>query len=213
MGDQPEHSRVTFLLRAWREGDAQAEQELIPLVYKELRQMARRYRRLNPVGGSLQTTELVHETYLRLVGVHGVDWQDRIHFFAVCAQLMRRILVDRRRSQARQKRGGSFEFLASFADDAADGTARNIDDWIAVDSALTKFAAIDQRRAKLVELRMFGGLTVPEIADLLSLSEITVMRDWKVAKAWLLRELGPAIASPGRNEDKPASAARSAKST
>lgn len=196
---------MTQLLEAWGEGDAEAGQELIQLVYRELRRMARHYRRLNPGGGTLETTDLIHETYVKLAGIDGARWRDRTHFFATSAQLMRRILVDHQRARHRQKRGGARGLVPVPAAEVPDARTYRFEDWLAVDQALTKFAELDPRRARMVELRIFGGMTTAEIASVLGVSEITVTRDWKAAKAWLLRELGQEQAALGIRE--PAEAA------
>lgn len=197
MAEEPRSGRITQLLEALQQGDTEAEQVLIRIVYRELRQMARHYRRLNPGGGTLETTDLIHETYVRLAGIEGAKWRDRNHFFATSAQLMRRILVDRQRARQRLKRGGAHRFVPVPADGVADAAPNRLDDWLAVDRALTRFAELDPRRARIVELRIFGGMTATEIASVLGVSEITVMRDWKAAKAWLLCELGPEPVASG----------------
>src|ERR1051326_129135 len=184
---------VTGLLNAWRGGDAPALERLIPLIYDELRRLARRSLRHQPDGNTLQATALVNEAYLRLVALNHVGWQDRAHFFAVSAQVMRWILVDRARARASTRRGGGFKAVS-------ESTAINLDEMpnpgsirgaelIAIDDALQAFAAIDPRKARVVELRFFGGLSVDEIATVLEISPQSVLRDWKLAKAWLLREL------------------------
>jgi RNA polymerase sigma factor (TIGR02999 family) len=181
---------ITALLKAWSGGDPAAEQALIPLVYKELRRLARRYHRNSGAGDTLQTTALVNEAYLRLVHINDVDWRDRVHFFAVSAQVMRRILVDSARSRGATKRGGQTQWVDALNPDAmpAPDSSRAAE-LIALDDALTKLAQLDARRAQVVELRVFGGLTVEETAEVLSLSPQSIRRDWKLAKAWLLREL------------------------
>ena len=190
-------ANITVLLKAWVGGDAGAQAELMPLVYNELRHLARYYRRNAGAGNTIQTTALVHEAYLRLVDIDNINWHDRLHFFAVSAQLMRRILVDTARSHAALKRGGGSGFSNVLdldqlpAPDSARGT-----ELIALDDALTSLAQMDARRAHIVELRVFGGLTVDETAEELNLSPQTVMRDWRLAKAWLLRELSGNPAQP-----------------
>lgn len=182
---------ITTLLKAWSKGDAAAQQQLIPLVYRELRNLARRYRRKSGAGDTLQTTALVNEAYLRLVDINGVDWHDRVHFFAVSAQVMRRILVDSARSRGAAKRGGADAKCASETNPdtlpAPDSCRAN--ELIALDEALTNLAQLDPRRAQVIELRVFGGLTMEEAAEVMGLSPQSVRRDWKLAKAWLLREL------------------------
>jgi RNA polymerase sigma factor (TIGR02999 family) len=178
------------LLKAWVSGDTAAREELIPLVYSELHRLARYYRRHAGAGETLQTTALVHEAYLRLVDINDVDWQDRVHFFAVSAQLMRRILVDAARGRAAAKRGGPQNFLDSLELDGIPAPdSHRAGELIALDDALTTLTQLDPRRGNIVELRVFGGLTVDETAQALELSPQSVMRDWKLAKAWLLREL------------------------
>jgi len=181
---------VTRLLLAWGQGDESALNALIPAVYRELRQVAHRYMAHERPGHTLQTTALVHEAYERLIDTPPVRWQDRTHFFAVCAQLMRRILVDYARSRGYQKRGGGIQPVS--LDEAWLPPRERPRDLVALDAALTAFAVIDARKARVVELRFFGGLTVEETAAVLRVSTDTVLRDWKVAKVWLLRELsGP----------------------
>lgn len=178
---------VTQLLLDWREGNQAALDKLMPLVYYELRRLARQYLNKERPGHTLQTTDLVHEAYLRLVDQRQVHWQNRAHFFGVSAQLMRRILVDRARRRKRQKRGGS-ALLVSL-DELAITSRESRFDMLALDEALNRLAKIDGRKARVVELRFFGGLEVEEAAAFLNMSEVTVMRDWKMAKAWLHREL------------------------
>jgi RNA polymerase sigma-70 factor (ECF subfamily) len=178
---------VTQLLLAWSQGDEAALDRLIPVVYRELRRLAHRHMRGERPGHSLQTTALVHEAYQRLVDTPHVHWQDRTHFFAVCAQLMRRILVDFARSRRYQKRGGGLRLVS--LDEAMAAPLERSRDLVALDEALTALAAIDPRKAKVVELRFFGGLTAEETAEVLGVSPDTVLRDWKMAKVWLLNEL------------------------
>jgi len=179
---------ITQLLKAWTGGDETARDELMPKVYGELRRLAARYMRKEASGNTLQTTGLVHEVFLRLVRVDNVTWQDRAHFFAVAATMMRRILVDRAHARGAAKRGGMALHLS--LDDAPDVAGRSRDrEMIAIDEALTALAQIDPRKAKVVELRFFGGLSVEESAEVLKMSPQTVMRDWKTARAWLLAEL------------------------
>ena len=182
---------ITTLLKAWSQGDAAAQQQLIPLVYRELRNLARRYRRKSGAGDTLQTTALVNEAYLRLVDINGVDWHDRVHFFAVSAQVMRRILVDSARSRGAAKRGGADAKCASDTnpDNLPAPDSCRADELIALDDALTNLAQLDPRRAQVIELRVFGGLTMEEAAEVMGLSPQSVRRDWKLAKAWLLSEL------------------------
>jgi RNA polymerase sigma-70 factor (ECF subfamily) len=181
------HSDATELLHAWSQGDQSAFARLVPLVYDELRTLAERYMRQERADHTLQTTALVNEAYLRLIDVNRVQWQSRAHFLAVAAQTMRRILVDFARRRDRQKRGGDVMLVT--LDDARNAGHEKGADLVALDDALTALAAFDARMSDVVELRFFGGLTVDETADVLRVSPETVMRDWKTAKAWLLREL------------------------
>jgi len=180
-------SEVTGLLRAWGRGDEDALQKLMPLVYEQLHAAARRYMAHERPGHTLQTTALIHETYLRLIDVRQVKWQDRAHFLAVCAQLMRRILIDFARSRNYEKRGGAAPHV-NF-EDAMLVTARPDVNLVALDDALNRLAVVDERKSKVVELRFFGGLSVKESAEVMKVSPETIMRDWKMAKVWLLREL------------------------
>jgi len=178
---------VTELLQAWRGGDKRALDKLAPLVYDDLRRLASSYMSREQPGHTLQTTALVHEAYARLVETPHVNWQDRNHFFAVCAMLMRRVLVDYARSNGYQKRGGGMRPISLVE---AEDVAQNADvDLFALDEALSRLEAFDPRKGQVVELRFFGGLTIEETAEVLRLSRETVMRDWKLAKTWLLREL------------------------
>ena len=178
---------VTRLLQAWGLGDDSALERLMPLVYNELHRLAHRYMAREQPGQALQTTALVHEVYLRLVDANDIDWQNRAHFFGLCARLMRRILIDFARSRNYQKRGGQIPHIE--LEDAATVSAVVGSELLAVDEALKQLAAVDTRKSEVVELRFFGGLTVEETAAALHVSPETVMRDWKLAKAWLLREL------------------------
>jgi RNA polymerase sigma factor (TIGR02999 family) len=178
---------VTRLLVAWQDGNQQAFDDLIPLVYQELRRIAARARRRERAGHTLQTTDLVHEAYLRLVDQREVRWQNRAHFFAIAAQAMRRILIDRARRRLAAKRGGGIETV-SLAD-VGDWPAVARLDVLALDEALTRLAAFDPGQSRIVELLCFGGLTVGEAAEVEHLSERTVHREWKVAKAWLYRAM------------------------
>ena len=193
MGGVPDNSElvsthhVTQLLQAWGAGDEGALEQLMPLVYSELHRLAQRYMASEQTGHPLQTTALVHEVYLRLVDVQNVDWQNRAHFYALCARLMRRILIDFARSRNYQKRGGQFAHIE--LEEAATVSAVVGAELLAVDEALKQLATVDARKSEVVELRFFGGLAVEEIAAALKVSPETVMRDWKLAKAWLLREL------------------------
>lgn len=188
--DVPDQGKVTALLKAWVAGSTDAQTELMPLVYDELRRLARYYRRKNSGSETIQTTALVHEAYLRLVRIDGIDWNDRAHFFAVAAQLMRRVLVDTARASGAAKRGGRETRLDGLSLDELPSPAGSAPvEILAVDEALERLAGIDPRRARVVELRVFGGLTHEEIAALLEISQQSVMRDWRLAKAWMLREL------------------------
>ncbi|HKQ04669.1 MAG TPA: sigma-70 family RNA polymerase sigma factor [Blastocatellia bacterium] len=178
---------ITEILLAWGDGDESALERLMPIVYAELRRLAHRYMNREREGHTLQTTALVNEAFLKLIDSSRVRWQNRAHFFAVSAQLMRRILVDFARSRHYQKRGGAAQRV-SFDAALLVGAARG-GDLIALDDALTALAEIDKRKSKVVELRFFGGLSVEETAEALKVSPDTVMRDWRLAKAWLLREL------------------------
>jgi len=185
-----EPERITGLLKAWAGGDAEARTRLIPLVYNELRHLARYYRHRAGAGDTLQTTALVHEAYLRLVDIDNVDWHDRVHFFAVSAQLMRHILVDSARAHSAVKRGGRAGPIEHpNLDQLPSPDSERGAELIALDDAMTRLAELDPRRAGVVELRVFAGLTVEETAEAMDLSAQTVMRDWNLAKAWLLREL------------------------
>lgn len=183
----PSSSGVTGLLRAWSRGDEEALQKLMPLVYEQLHAAARRYMARERAGHTLQTTALIHETYLRLVDVRHINWQDRAHFYAICAQLMRRILIDFARSRGYKKRGGAAPHV-NF-DEAVLVTAQPDANLVALSEALDRLALVDARKGRVVELRFFGGLGVKETAEVMKVSADTVMRDWKVAKVWLLREL------------------------
>jgi len=178
---------VTRLLQAWGAGDEAALEQLLPLVYDEIHRRAHRYMAAERPGHGLQTTVLINELYLRLVDINNVDWQDRNHFYALCARLMRRILVDFARARSFQKRGGGAVHVD--LDRAPDFTAGQKPEILAVHEALTRLATVDSRKSDVVELRFFGGFTVEETADILGVSEETVTRDWRMAKAWLLREL------------------------
>lgn len=185
MPDAP--GEVTRLLIGLRKGDASAQDKLIPLVYKELRTLAGRYMRQERPGHTLQPTALVHEAYIRLTGIHDIDWQNRSHFFAVSAQLMRRILVDSARAKQAQKRGG--EYASVTVDEALAAAPADSERLLAIDEALSRLGKLDPRQARIVELRFFAGLTEEEIAQVLEISPRTVKRDWRVAKAWLYRQL------------------------
>jgi RNA polymerase sigma-70 factor, ECF subfamily len=178
---------ITMLLKAWSEGDQTALEKLTPIVYKELHRLAGRYMKGERPGHSLQTTALVNEAYMRLVDYKRMGWQNRAHFFAVSAQLIRRILVEHARRR-NLKRGGGIRHV-SLDEVAVAGGARSVD-LVALDDAMKALAQVDPRKEQVVEMRFFGGLSVEETAEVLKVSTITVMRDWSTAKAWLYRELG-----------------------
>jgi RNA polymerase sigma factor (TIGR02999 family) len=180
-------SGPTGLLRAWSQGDGSALDRLVPLVYEELHRLARRYMRQERPDHTLQATSLVNEAYLRLIDVNRVEWRDRAHFLAVAAQMMRRVLVESARNRQRQKRGGGAVRVS--LDDVQELPDANERDLVALSGALSELATFDARMSQVVELRFFGGLTVAETAIVLNVSPETVMRDWKTAKAWLLREI------------------------
>ena len=183
---------ITRLLKAWGHGDGEALERLTPLVYDQLLRMARRRIRTERPGQTLQSAALVHEAYLRLQEADDIEWRDRGHFFAVAAQMMRRILVDAARARATQKRGGDMTRVDGSPDvleSLPSLTTERAADVCAVDDALTALSQLDPRRARVVELRFFGGLTIDETADALNVSTQTVLRDWNVARAWLMREL------------------------
>ena len=178
---------VTKLLRAWSLGEQSALDRLIPLVYRDLHLRARRCMADERVGHSLQTTALIHEAYLRLMGPSPVAWESRGHFFAVAARAMRRILVDRARARRSLKRGGQGRPVSFDEDLVVSGPPTR--DLVGLDDALQALAVFDERKARVVEMRFFGGLSVGETAEVLRVSPQTVMRDWKLAKVWLLREM------------------------
>jgi RNA polymerase sigma factor (TIGR02999 family) len=180
-------SDATGLLLAWSQGDAGALDRLVPLVHQELHTLAVRYMRRERVDHTLQPTALVNEAYLRLVDVTRIQWKDRAHFLAVAAQTMRRILVDFARQRRSQKRGG--DVVPVTLDDAGDLAMEPGTDLVALNEALSRLASFDARMGQVVELRFFGGLTVEQTANVLDVSPETVMRDWRTAKSWLLREL------------------------
>ncbi len=180
---------LTQLLIAWSQGDANALEQLTPLVYAELRKLAHRYMNRERAGHTLQTTAVVHEAFLRLIGNPQENWQNRAHFYAIAAQMMRRILVDYARANSRAKRGGETTRVALEDIDAPVAEPALDPDVIALDEALEKLAEIDPRRSRVVELRFFGGLSVEETAHVLQVAPDTVVRDWRVAKAWLFRFL------------------------
>jgi RNA polymerase sigma-70 factor (ECF subfamily) len=178
---------ITRLLRAWSSGDRDALDKLTPLVYRELHRAAKRYMNRQQTGHTQQTTALVNEVYLRLVAIKEVDWNDRAHFFAVCAQLMRRILTDWARRQTYLKRGKRAPHVS--LDEALVVSPNRSPDLVALDDALKALFEFDRRKGQVVELRFYGGLSVDETAEVLKVSPETVMRDWRMAKLWLLRAM------------------------
>lgn len=178
---------ITELLLKWSGGDKDALDQLVPLVYPELRRLARRYMRREAAAHTLQTSALINEAYLRLVNQKAVEWQDRAHFFAVAAQVMRHILIDHARSHRYGKRGAGAPHVA--LDDGAVLGQQRASEFVALDEALTNLATVDERKCKIVELRFFGGLTVDEVAEVLKISPVTVKREWRAAKAWLHLEI------------------------
>jgi RNA polymerase sigma factor (TIGR02999 family) len=188
MSSPAPHGNVTALLQAWSRGERAALDELLPAVYGELRRQAERYMRRQPAGHTLQATALVHEAYLRLVDQKHVDWQSRAHFFGVAAKAMRSILVDHARARGAAKRGGGVRHLTLGSADPAGGPAPELD-VEALDEALTRLAAIDPEKSRLVELRYFGGLSIEETAEVLGISPATLKRQWSTARTWLRREL------------------------
>ena len=184
---EPPSADVTSLLAAWSEGDEAALARLVPQVYAELHRLAHHQLRAERPGHTLQTTELVNEAYLRLVDTRRIRWESRAHFLGVAAQAMRRILVDTARARGAQKRGGLAPHVS--LDEVAIAAPERDASLVALDAALTALAAVDERKSRVVELRYFGGLTEAETAAVLHVSPETVQRDWRVAKAWLLRQL------------------------
>lgn len=178
---------ITRLLIAWRNGETAALDDLMPLVHRELKRIARNFMRRQRVGHTLQTTALVNEAFVRLVDSDKVNWQDRSHFYAISAQLMRRVLVDAARRKNSTKRGGE-RIQVSLADDLRSAVPDQVD-VVAIDEALKRLAKLNQRQCQIVELRYFGGLTEDEVAETLNISSRTVRRDWNLARAWLFREL------------------------
>ena len=186
MDELPGHE-ITELLQAWRQGDEQALEKLTPQVYRELHRAAKGCMARERGGHTLQTTALINELYLRLSDLKLIDWQNRAHFFALCARQMRRILTDQARAKQSHKRGGGAQPVSL---DVAPAVAPEASaDLVAVDDALNRLAKEDERKSQVVEMRFFGGLSVDETAEVLKVSPETVMRDWKLAKAWLLRDL------------------------
>ena len=190
---QSSSHEITELLVAWGGGDESALDRLMPLVYDELRRLARLYMSRERPGHTLQTTALVNEAYLRLVNWREVQWQNRAQFFAVSAQMMRRILIDFARDKKYLKRGGGA--LQVSLSEAAAFKVEHGADLVALDEALTALSGVDRRKGQVVEMRFFGGLSVEEVAEVLKVSKETVMRDWRLAKVWLLRELDKTVMS------------------
>lgn len=178
---------ITQLLLSWSKGDDAALEKLIPLVYPELRKLARRYMGRESPDHTLQTSALINEAYLRLVDQQSVEWQDRAHFFAMAAQVMRHILIDHARRHLYKKRGGGAQHVS--LGEVVIASQERATELVALDEALTSLAKIDERKSKIVELRFFGGLSVDETAKALQLSPVTIMREWRAAKAWLHREV------------------------
>ncbi len=191
--EKPNPGALTQLLIAWSQGDERALEQLAPLVYAELRKLAHRYMTRERAGHTLQTTALVHEAFLRLIGSPQEGWRNRSHFYAIATQMMRRILVDYARANSRAKRGGESTRIAIEDLDYLSASPALDLDVIALDTALTKLAEIDPRRSRVVELRFFGGLSVEETAHVLKVAPDTIVRDWRVAKAWLFRFLNHGI--------------------
>ena len=186
----PSPPEVTRLLVAWSNGDRAARDELMPLVYEELRRLAHRYMGRERPDHTLQTSALVNEAYLRLIDQKDVKWQNRAHFFAIAAQMMRRILVDYARKRSFAKRGGDLRSVPF--EEAVIVSPRRAAEVVALDDALTNLAELDPRKSQIIELRFFGGLSIEETAEVLGVSPGTVMRDWTFAKAWLRREISGA---------------------
>ena len=184
---QPSSHDVTVLLQAWSQGDTAALEQLVPLVYDQLHQLARHYMAFERPDHTLQTTALVNEAYLRLIDADRVSWHNRAHFFAIAATVMRRVLVEFARARQRQKRGGDAKPMS--LNEALVVSGENAD-LVALDDALKALESIDSRKSRVVELRFFGGLSVEETAEVLKVSPGTVMRDWKLAKVWLLHAIG-----------------------
>jgi len=185
--DPSQTTQVTFLLRAWGGGDAAALDQLTPKVYQELRRIARRYMKNERAGNTLQSGALVNEVYLRMIDIATADWKDRAHFFAIASKMMRRILVDAARARGSFKRGKGV--IKINVDDAPVMAPDRDGAVVRLDEALEQLAQVDPRKEQVVELRYFGGLSVDETAEVLNVSPQTVLRDWKFAKAWLMREL------------------------
>lgn len=186
MADLSEHD-VTSILEAWNLGEVEALPELVPLVYGELQRMARSYMRGEREGHTLETNALVHEAYLRLKDLHKIDWKNRNHFLAIAARIMRRVLIDSSRARRANKRGGDLERIT--LDDRLLHSPESRPDFVRLDEVIDALSEVDDRKAKVIELRFFGGLSVKETAEVLDISVATVMRDWDFSKAWILNEL------------------------
>jgi RNA polymerase sigma factor (TIGR02999 family) len=184
----PDNAHITQLLIAWSDGRREALDDLMPIVYADLRRVAAGYMRRETAGHALQPTALVHEAYVRLVDQKQVKWRNRAHFFGVAAVLMRRILVDHARRRRAEKRGGDWERVTLAGDEVATDTHKEID-VLALDEALQRLAEFDPQQARIVELRYFGGLTIEETAEIVGISAATVVREWRIAKAWLRADL------------------------
>ena len=186
----PQADRVSEMLKAWSAGDREIAEEFMPLVYDELRRQARRFLRKERPNHTLASTALVHEAYIRLVDQHDVTWQNRAHFFGIASEMMRRILVNHAVHAKRQKRGGEVYWITLNDGIPAAEPADNVD-LICLDEALIRLETLDQRQARVVELRYFGGLNIEETAEVLEISPATVKREWNMARAWLRAELDP----------------------
>jgi len=186
----PQPDRVSEMLKAWSAGDREIAEEFMPLVYDELRRQARRFLRKERPNHTLASTALVHEAYIRLVDQDEVSWQNRAHFFGIASEMMRRILVNHAIHAKRQKRGGEVHWITLNDGIPAVEPAENVD-LICLDEALTRLETLDQRQARVVELRYFGGLNIDETAEVLEISPATVKREWTMARAWLRAELDP----------------------
>jgi RNA polymerase sigma factor (TIGR02999 family) len=195
--EPPLPHEVTELLTAWRRGDPGALDRLVPLVEPELRQIARAYLGKEPPDANLQTTEIINEVFLRLMESNGVSFADRKHFFALCARLTRRVLVDQARARGAAKRGNRARHLS--LDEACIVSPERLTDVVAIDEALTSLSRDDPRKGEVVELRFFGGLSVAETAEALDISPESVSRDWRLAKVWLLRELSGRVPAEDRS--------------
>jgi len=186
--DSAGRPNITEMLKAWSGGDRDAAEDLMPLVYDELRRQARRFLRRERANHTLETTALVHEAYLRLIDQQKVTWQNRAHFFGIAAQMMRRILINYAVARSREKRGG--DDIQVTLDDTIPGSCNESDEQlIALDQALTRLEVLDERQTRIVEMRYFTGLSIEETAEVLSISPATVKREWTMAKAWLRSEL------------------------